>query len=453
MKNLNNFARYEKYTTDDVIKRGYAIYDEWRAGKLSSRQIVTYVESAVSKISVNKTKAASIEALACLFALDKRIKEKYISFFRKLFSYLAWKREKRALKLLKSALNLSDKNKDVRALIETELMKLDEMPDAEGVDGEDDEVSGGKRNSKAETETEAAEERMQEQTKDESRKENSENKDLAEPSEENTEQITRQESTEKKIENPGEKNSTTEIKEKNELSSAPKDEKKQKTEREQVKIEERSEIKKENNGTDKKAEPLKDKITESATQTETLTPPSQFNDPTRIDPVNEKIHFIDEVIIDNMVKGKEDFVRHNPLNDLRQGGENSAANFNETSISADKNAHLYDKMMNSDTAQQTDKAPVVNPEQPSAEKNGAGEVVREPLKIDVTLSSENEMRREISNNMSEEAIKAIYNRQAEIMREQLSIASADLGIDAPVEIIGRPDDQKTERSISVTDVK
>jgi hypothetical protein len=39
------------------------------------------------------------------------------------------------------------------------------------------------------------------------------------------------------------------------------------------------------------------------------------------------------------------------------------------------------------------------------------------------------------------------------MREQLELASAELGIDAPVEIIGKPEAPKTEKPTFVTNRK
>ena len=103
------------YTGDAVIARGYAAYDEWRAKKLSSRNIVTCVMRAVSAIEQKKAKTASIEALACLFALDMRIKEKYSTLLHRLFLYFPWRREARALRLLKGAFHISDNIKDVHA--------------------------------------------------------------------------------------------------------------------------------------------------------------------------------------------------------------------------------------------------------------------------------------------------------------------------------------------------
>ena len=72
-------------------------------------------------------------------------------------------------------------------------------------------------------------------------------------------------------------------------------------------------------------------------------------------------------------------------------------------------------------------------------KGHGAEDLRVPLQVNITLDQENEMRREVSSSMSAEAIQAIYESQAEALREQLTIASAELGMDAPVEIVGRPE--------------
>ena len=81
------------------------------------------------------------------------------------------------------------------------------------------------------------------------------------------------------------------------------------------------------------------------------------------------------------------------------------------------------------------------------------ESLRVPLQVDITLNQENDLRREISDHMSVEAIEAIYEQQANAMREQLNIASAEIGIDAPVEIIGRPNTAQVEQIISTSNRK
>ena len=129
--------------------------------------------------------------------------------------------------------------------------------------------------------------------------------------------------------------------------------------------------------------------------------------------------------------------------------QDAATRGNEQSKGPDKNAYLYDRMVAGDkgnATQQAQKAPETKNEQPKAQVQNADtggaikqgtEEMRIPLQVDMTLSQENEMRRSVNDQMSAEAVKAIYALQAEAMREQLSIASAELGLDAPVEIIGK----------------
>ena len=73
--------------------------------------------------------------------------------------------------------------------------------------------------------------------------------------------------------------------------------------------------------------------------------------------------------------------------------------------------------------------------------------------MDISNDQENEMRRKISNEMPEEAVKEIYNRQADAMREQLDVASTSMGMNAPVEIIGRPDSKQVAQPVRVSNRK
>jgi uncharacterized protein with beta-barrel porin domain len=96
------------------------------------------------------------------------------------------------------------------------------------------------------------------------------------------------------------------------------------------------------------------------------------------------------------------------------------------------------------------------------------ESLRVPLQVDITERMENDMREEICINMTPEAIEAIkqaqteaveklldiaeaeairekMNAQKETMREQLNIDSADLGMDAPAEIVRRPEPVQTNQ--------
>ena len=134
--------------------------------------------------------------------------------------------------------------------------------------------------------------------------------------------------------------------------------------------------------------------------------------------------------------------------------ENAITQNREENKSTDKNAYLYDKMLTSDKG--AEKIAEMKFTQigasaqngNTAEKVQGAEDLRVPLQVDITLDQENEMRREISSSMSAEAIQAIYESQASAMREQLTIASAELGMDAPVEIVGRPETAPPEQSVA-----
>ena len=162
MKKEFDFER-EGYTGDAVINRGYGIYDDWIEKKVPSRKIVTQVKSAVEAVKQGGKKSAVVYALACLFALDTRIKEKYNSPWRCLFSYFSWRRETLAFKLLKDALKLPKDESDIRAVIEIELERIRERLDAQEADEDDDETHGGKRNGKSQDQTSETEEKQEDE--------------------------------------------------------------------------------------------------------------------------------------------------------------------------------------------------------------------------------------------------------------------------------------------------
>lgn len=437
MKDKNDFASYEKITGDTVIDSGYAIYDEWNQKKLRSKQVVRFVEKVA--YAKNTDSPESYEALACLFALDMRINEKYNSLLRRVFLYFAWRREMRAFKLLKGILNIK-KNEDVRDLIEQKLRQLRDGVESEN--DEDDDVGGGKRNGSPDEAEITSEKGREEKTADNTVEDTVDREDGKEYSEEKAEEHTEE---------------TAEVQEDIEALQEDSKETVQKT-GEQVNQEEYVEIKEENNGPDKGSEPSNDKVTEKATEAKT------YNDAVDSPPLFEvreskkqtdtsTVSFIDEVIMDNMIKGKEDIIGHNPLLDVKEARE---ANQNREALSvalqdgksgeADKDTFLYDE---TETSENKDVEWQVRGTETVNGNNAHGDNVREPIQVDMTADHENEMRRSISESMSEEAIKAFYNQQAEAMREQLNIASAKAGIDVPVEIIGKPESATIERPKTV----
>ena len=439
MTSESNFKSYEAYTGDAVINRGYDIYDEWITKNFSSRKIVSRIESVLSAIKRNKTIAARLEALACLFALDTRIKEKYNNPLKCLFSYFSWRRETRAFGTLKSALNIPLATTDIRDAIEVELERLIEKLENEWNEDGGDETHGGKRNGKSEEEAAATEGKAQEQEPEEKAEEIT---DAKESSEEKAEDHSEQAASDEPIKNEASQQKTEEaISEEVEIVAND--------EKDQVQEENQSELKEESNAPDDKSEPSTDKKEEAKAYNDAVDSPPLYEENTRGQSDN-KPSFIDEVIMDNMVKGKEDFIRHNPVDDVKQNKEadrpqDTEAHQSEESKESDKDAYLYDKMLATDkggaqqtekieSTQQTEKTPEAKSEEQKAfeQKNDKLESVkteaenfREPIRVDISNAQENEMRMDLSSNMTSEAIEAIKEAQSAFMSEQLDILDAE----------------------------
>ena len=439
-----------QYSADAVLARGYTIYDEWIEKRSASRKIVAYVELAAKNAKQNNGIAASIEALACLFALDIRIKEKYKTILQCILSYFSWRRETRAFRLLKGAFYIPDSNEDIRAAIEIELQRLREKLEKEDADDEDDTVRGGKRNGKSEEEPAVGEEKAQDQAPNEKNEDVSDieetKKSAEEKIEENPDPIQREEQTE-------------EIKAEQNSEEAPNEDAQASVQEDKEQAKEVQEIKEENNSSVEKSESSTDKSKETKTYNDVIDSPPLYEQSLDDESWRDTKSFVDEVIIDNIIKGKEDAARQNPLEEAKQvrdvnRAENAITQNREENKSTDKNAYLYDKMVTSDKGaakiaeMKSTQIGASAQSSNTAEKVQGAEDLRVPLQVDITLDQENEMRREISSSLSAEAIQAIYESQASAMREQLTIASAELGMDAPVEIVGRPETAPPEQSVA-----
>ena len=443
---------HKKYTADSVIKHGYSIYDEWKEDKISSREIVSRVENVISAIKQNKRRSASLDALATLFALDLRIHEKYNNIIRCIFSYFSWRRETRVFKLLKNSLLIPESAKDIRSAIEVKLQLLREKIETDEAEDGDDETHGGRRNGKAKEDV-VTQEKKQEQSPEEKAEEAVDEAEAKDASEKEANDAQEQTPSEEPIKTEAELKQVEEnFVEEREISVVD-----QKTE---VQKETHNKYKVENNVPDNISEPSTDRNKETITYNEAVDSPPLPWEGSR-DKSAEKRSFIDEVIIDNMVKGKEDFIHHNPLDDIAQNKEENrpqdmATRQGEETNRDDKDAYLYDELManNKEEIQQTEKRePVQKPEKVSEIKTeqtkesiGQKEKVetvkqefkplREMIQVDLTERQENDLREEICRNMSVEAILAIKAAQENAMREQVNITELD-GMDAPVEKTGR----------------
>ena len=461
----------ERYTANNVIDRGYEIYDEWNSNGFSSQKIVSYAESAVSNSQTKRTPAACAEALSCLFALDMRIKEKYSTFFGCLLSYLPWRRETKALALLRSVFKFSSGENDIRTAIEIELKQLREKIEAGEFDDDDNNTGGGKRNGKVDEEAVAAEEKGNEQEAEEKGEEAADAEEAKEETKEEAKEEA-EEKTEDISEQTPEEEPTMDNLEKQENAELPQEEAEKAAQdgKEQEKPEEKSESKKENNGPDTKSEPSKDTPKEDAPYDDAVYPPLFYEAAQGNNPTDEKTSVIDEVILDNIAKGNGDSVADdasekvsadketNRLADTTQRGA-------EESKSTEKNADLHDKTLKNEkdtTAQNTDKSATEKAEvkQDQTQKsenaetaNKEKENVRVPIQVDINAKYENEMRIELSMDMSSEVVEAIMQAQADYMREQLEIIGAELGIDAPVQIAQKAEEPPAKQTIAAPSIK
>ena len=474
MKKQTDFVSSEKNTGDAVISRGYAIFDEWAEKKLSSRKIVDSVNSAVGAVKQNKTNAAISEALSFIFALDLRVNEKYGSFWNCLIHYFSWRRETGALRQYKNTLHITEKT-DIRTAIEIELQRLREkLEGKEFDDGKDEDKRGGKRNGKAEEEAYIKEEKGQDPNTEESTEEFEKEEQLNENSEETVEQALEQIVPEEQIPEPVELQPIEEI-----LPEAVEEVVEEIKLFDEENLEKSNELTEENNGLDEESEPIEDKHTEEKTYNDAVDSPPLYEERESREKVETKMSFIDEVIIDNMIKHKEDFIHHNPVDDVKTGKESTAI---ENAVSqkaedgkrTEKDAYLYDKTAmdvkegSQNTIEKSTNAKTELKQSTTKinEKAEAGKTEKEALRVplqvninetyennastenqtgkEIQTNNENQINNDVNNNILEDSAKAFYNWKAELMkemiREQLNLAGEDF--DDDIEIIGMPEPEQ-----------
>ena len=444
---------YNDYTGDSVINHGYKIYDGWKAKRLSSRKIVAFAERAVFNIEQNRSKAASIDALSCLFALDLRVTEKYDTFGKCLLHYFSWRRENGALKRLKVSFHISN-DEDIRTAIEVELQRLRENIENEESEDGDDETHGGKRNGKSEEEAVAAEENAQEQAPEENAEEITDAEESKEASEEKVEYISEETTTDEPLKESEEKQQNDELPQ--EEAEIPEQE-----EKEQVVQEEQSEIKEENNGPDEVSEPSTDKKEEAKAYNDAVDSPPLYEETVSERAADKKTSFIDEMIIDNMVKGDKSIVGYQRIDEAERNKkadipQDTVASQNEKNKSTDKNAYLYDKMIAIDkgetqqigkieTTQQAEKVSEIKTEQPKETIQNNDNVnsnkqevkpLSEMLPSDhPNVDPDNHIANELNANMSLESKMSLIRMQEDQMREHMTITLEDLGMNDTSDVL------------------
>ncbi len=501
MNKRNDFTDNKKYKSDDIISKGYAIYDEWLAKKLSSRKIVNSVNNAVSNVEKESTITARLSALSYLFALDVRVKERYNTILRCIFLYFSWRREVNALKSLNVTLNIANVD-DIRTAIEIELQRLREKMDYEASDDGDDEVSGGKRNGRAEEDVVSNNQRQQNNTQNQKNEDISENESSEEYVEEKNDNVIEQNTTEEQLETVNEKKEnipdTREEKEPEVKSDADKSQ--------ETLIDQPS---KEDNGRQEMSEQNIDNIkTDINNYINTNEEKISFEDSNNR---TESIDVIDNAIIDNNSAENKKNVNSNSLIDIinderTRDNQNTVSEQKQEDNSSEKNAYLYDNMLNNFkdgteknlenlSQPKTDAAKLQSKEQlktstkeqlksnskeqlkakskeslktdskgqtkthlkeqtkvQSRSKTDAQRIkndfknLRIPIKINLNNATENDVRSSVGENMTSESIEAIKNYQSDVMREQLSILSNELEIDAKGKIIEKNEPLEIKQS-------
>ena len=396
----------ERYTGNAVIARGYAIYDEWKNKKYSSRRIVNSVQTAVASASAKKAPRLIVEALALLFALDLRIKERYDNLLKCLIFYFAWRRESDALKRFKGILSLPE-GKDMREIIEIELERLRMILDTDKDDPTDKKARGGRvsefpgyelgdtaRDQISET---ALNENANGGIDKEKDEEEAEEAEIVEGSEETKNKVIR-ENAEINLE-------IVETKKKK-IDNAPIGE--------MVEIAQDLvyEYKTENNGFDEKPKPSQDKNLNSNGFEGAINTPPYFEETVKT-ATDEAPDFIDEVIMDNMIKGETDIIAHNPLEDTKRDvafNQSNIANTAQTDKNGEesKDAHLYDKMV-----LESKGGGVVTPQR---------EETRFQIRVEESISEENQFRRDINLQFNRQMILVHKAFMENALREEFKIA-------------------------------
>ena len=430
---------------NSVIERGYEIYDEWNISKYTSRKIVNSVRLAVASMYAKKSYKTRITALAYLFALDMRIKERYSDIFRCVFSYFAWRRETALLKWMRGQFNISDSH-DVRDIIEIELKKIHENIDINKADATDKKAQGGKTvGISSEDYIEAVGEPKQdeptENTLDE-RFDASEEIDetidtiAVESIDDNAAQIKEDSREHHDVTEKSDKKDNVSVRDK---KTEPQ---KEQNHNNQI----------ENNGFIEESKPNTNKIKENNSYNYEINLPPIYKETEEIKVAQEN-SFIDEVVIDNIIKGKSDVIGHNPLDEVKQNTiEYRAQEINAPTLEKSKNdkeAYLYDKMITDIKGESLrDKMPIPSSNlTATAEKKS--EENRLQIKVDESISMENELRRSINDKFTEKMITFHKSLMENALREELIIASEELLIDAPVRIIGESNSQEYNLSGSV----
>jgi hypothetical protein len=154
-----------------------------------------------------------------------------------------------------------------------------------------------------------------------------------------------------------------------------------------------------------------------------------------------------------MVKANHSDMEDNLSVDLKENIDNSKISQGEQKEDTNKDAHLYDKIIRdqknepintkmeaSTTSQPTQQAlkqtaiPTVSSDMlniNTISESKPDEKMRVPIMVDITTDTENDIRKYISNNFSDESMKNIHEMLEAEMRQLLMLACEEFGVDPP----------------------
>ena len=476
MNKKNDMMHQTEYNGNSVIDRGYAIYDEWVERKATSKMIAASAESAIRAMHKNKTMSKCAEALAYIFALDMRIKERYNTLLKRIFLYFSLRRERLALNMLKNALNIPNGTFDIRSAIEVELQRLREKIENGELDEGDDDVRGGKNTGRKEEKTERTDEKQQEAPEENKAKESSDAKKTEEASEEKTEEVKKEAQPEQKAEeNADEKEALQELQnEENSIQNQEKEETKQ----EEYKETQETEIKEESNGPEKKSDSKKNINDDMRPYNDSADFVLFDNQPASSTPVTQP-SFIEESMVYNIIKGNENIIFDNPFNSSKPSAEESKrddapaernedarTNDRDSNMRGEKDSRMQDekgpnvtdektanstnaigKQSTEETLRSTDNTDVTKTEQPKeqmANNDTALNVndtddLRVPLQVDVDAEQHNAVARALNETMSLESKLSYIEMQKELMREHIRVVCEEFNNEGPVQKISKTD--------------
>ena len=436
MKKEERSMPKDECTTDSVIARGYDIYDEWKNKGCSSRRIARAVRLTAGTMHKKETYEARAEALACLLALDLRIKERYNKIFKRIFRFLAYRRERAILKWLQTQLNIQH-NVDVRTAIEIEIKRMRENPGLKKADETDGKAGGGRTNEVSKQESTATGDKADVEKTDEK---NVDVKNAAEEKSEEDVKISdaqpevKAQEVEQKIEVAEEQHVLPDKQEQKSASTVQINTQEQKQQNNQA-------TKTENNGTvHHVAGSTTDNIKENKGYNNAIdSPPLPLYNKTERVKITEERSFIDEVIMDNMIKGKEDIIGHNPLQDVKKDTMENRPISNiqngERDNKESSQSYLYDKMIRD--AKDGNLGNIANNNLQNNNKNPAlsQNIKQEGLRISMqpVLSEEmeNAFRGEINSKFDNKMILLHKSIMENALREEFKLDVEDFGVDDP----------------------